>query len=253
MEKIEEARKKLIEISMDKKIEIAPRSSPDLLSLLLEESEPQLILACLDNPHVNENQVFTLAKKESTPAEVIEKIAKNRAWLRSIKLQKELVTHPHTPISIAMEFLRNFSFIDIVQFLNARNLQPGLRQFLFEIFRQRISQMGESQRANMLGRVPSDAAQIILEMGGELVLQEGIKFNYIRQYQALKVARSSQSSPKLLTLLYETPPWGQQYEVKWSLLMNDSTPRDIRMKIFRTLSSSDQQRFKKLKRIPGFI
>ncbi len=241
MNRIDKARQKLKTLSLQQRIAMAPRSTLDLLDLLLEEKNPQLILAALDNSHITQKILVAIVRDMSTPAEVLEKIAKNKVWMRSMKLQMEVIKNPHTPVSLALGYLGSLTIMDLVHLLGtASNLQPGLRQRMMDIFRQRISQVGEEQRVQLLGRGPSDVTQIIIDIGGDRVLSQAIKYNYIRQYHALRIARSYQSSPKILSQLYETAPWGQQYEIRWALINNENTPRDIRLRIFRSLSKADQ-------------
>ncbi|OQY28028.1 MAG: hypothetical protein B6244_08795 [Candidatus Cloacimonetes bacterium 4572_55] len=250
--RIAQARKKLKRLPVEQKIAIAPRSSPELLDLLLELKNPQVTLAALDNPNMNEKKILWIVRDLSTSAEVLDKIGQNKIWMRLVKIHIEMVKNPNIPKSLAMQLLSGFSIIDLVYLLGAsRGMQPGMRQRMLDIFRQRISQAGEEQRTQLLGRGPSDVTQIIVDLGGDRVLSYAIRYNHIRQYHAIKIAKGYQSSPKLLTLLFETPPWGQQYDVRLSLLMNDNTPRDIRLKVFRGLTKADQENFRRKHRARG--
>lgn len=254
MSLVAKARAKLKKMPMQQKVSLAPRSTPDLLELLLEESQPQITLAALDNPHITEKQVLNIVRSGATTTEVLEKIAQNKEFTRSVAMQLELIKNPKTPQSLSLELLKSLNIMDIMNLLGrTRELQPGLRQRMLDIFKQRISQAGEEQRVQMLGRGPSDVTQIIIELGGERVLTHAIRHNHLRQYHALRIARSVQSTPKILTMLFDTPPWGQQYEVRWALINNDNTPRDIRIKIFRSLPRADQERFRKSRHARGLF
>ncbi len=247
--KVIQARKKLKALPLEKKIALASRSAPDLLMVLLDEKQGPVIQAALNNPHLNPDHIQRMVQNPSTPAEVLEAISQKKEWIRPYRVQMELIKNPHTPISIAIEFVRVMGLTELTSLLGAQGLQPGLRQRMFDLFRQKISQLGEVHRASLLDRVPSDAAQIIIELGGEQVLTTAIRNNHLRQHQAIRIARSSQSTPKILTLLFETPPWGQQYEVRWTLINNDNTPNDVRLKIHRTLTQADKKRLKQNKKL----
>lgn len=249
--KIELAREKLRALPIDQKVELARRGNVDVINLLLDEKQPAIYGAVIDNPQVNENHLLHIVRDIVTPGEVMAKVAENHVWMRSYKMQMEVIKHPHTPIALAIGLVRNQGMTELMGLLGTQNLQPGLRQRMFDLFRQKVTQMGEVQRVSLLGRVPPDAAQIIIDLGGEKVLTEAIRNNHLRQYSAMRIARSSQSSPKILTLLFDTPPWGQQYEVRWALINNDNTPPDVKLKIHRTLSQADKQRLRKNKRLTG--
>ncbi len=245
MSELEEVREQLKKTPLDQRIVLASYSKPELLELLLEDKHPLVMLSALDNPHLTEQRVQLMAQDAATPAEVLEKIAKNRAWMKTIKMQMAMIRNPHTPLSIAIEYLSGLTLMDLVHLLSGSGgMQPGLRQRMMDLFRQRATQLGDEQRIQLLGR-GADISQILIDLGGAKVLAHAIKSGHLRQYQAVKLANSYQTPPQILMMLFDTPPWGQQFEVKWALLSNDNTPRDIQMRVYRSLSKSDQEKFKR--------
>ncbi len=238
-------------IPLDQKVALVPKSAPALLELLIMEGNPEIALAALSSPFISEAFLIKIAGQPTMTPGVLGKISENRKWMRSPKLQLEIIKNPQTPISLAGDVLEQIDLNDLLTLTSGQKLQAGLRQHLFDLIQQRLNKMSDEQKAHLLGRVSSDVAGAIIRRGGYKVFAHAIQYNYLREADAVKIANSSESTPRILTMLFESRPWGKKFDIRWGLLNNNNTPLDIRIKIYYTLTKADKRNFRRHKRLPG--
>lgn len=242
---------KLKTIPLAEKIKLTPRSSAELLELLIDENHPSILKAALSNPQITDSHVLQILQQSAISPEIISILGQNRNLYSGLRIKREIIKHPKTSLELAAAIMQEMALMDLLPLTRGTRLQTGLKQHLFNIIQQRLNQLSEEELILLLGKVSPDLASSIIRRGGEKLLSYAIEHHHLREADAVRLANSSESSPKVLTLLFETPPWGKKFDVRWGLLNNTNTPLDIRIKIYKTLTNADKQNFRRHKRLPG--
>ena len=81
---------------------IAREASQQDLAMLVHEKDETVLLALLDNPHLDESHLRVLLERLDTPERVLSGIALQTKWLASEAVRFGLAAHPHAPRQVAM-------------------------------------------------------------------------------------------------------------------------------------------------------
>lgn len=79
------------------KLTLARRGTAAIAEALLKEGQPQVVAACLDNPHLKEGALHQFINSAAATAETISQIARHNRWQHRPELQQAILKNPRTP------------------------------------------------------------------------------------------------------------------------------------------------------------
>jgi len=79
------------------KLTLARRGTAAVVEVLLREGQPQVVEACLDNPHLKEGAVYQFLTSGTASAETISIVARNSRWKGRPNIKLAILKHPRTP------------------------------------------------------------------------------------------------------------------------------------------------------------
>jgi hypothetical protein len=88
---------RLATIELGQKLTLARRGSGKILAALIQQGEPQVLTAALDNPHLKEVAILTFLRSGKTTATTISQIARHSRWSHRHSLRLAILKHRHTP------------------------------------------------------------------------------------------------------------------------------------------------------------
>lgn len=79
------------------KLTLARRGTAAVVEALLREGTPQLVEACLDNPHLKEGSVHQFITSAAATAETISTVARSSRWKGRPNIRLAILKNPRTP------------------------------------------------------------------------------------------------------------------------------------------------------------
>ena len=98
-------KERLPELESGEKISMAHSAPTGVLSKLALENDDKIIRALLRNPRLREQEVIAIVRRESTSGLVLRVVALSERWVHRPSVRKALVSHPNTPIHVALSLL----------------------------------------------------------------------------------------------------------------------------------------------------
>jgi hypothetical protein len=120
-------KEKIPELRMGEKITLARLATPTVVLVLLADSEPRVLEACLENPRLRETDLLGVLRRPDVPVPLIEAAARSRRWLDSYGARLELAVQPRTPLAIALGQLSSLLKRDLVRVAGTAGLRPLVR------------------------------------------------------------------------------------------------------------------------------
>jgi hypothetical protein len=114
-------------MKIGEKIQLARRGSREIRSILIRDSNREVMLTVLENPKITESEVEILAKQRTSPDEVLRTIAKKREWLRNHLILYALITNPKTPTAIALRCMPALKLKDLLPLEKNKNVHGAVR------------------------------------------------------------------------------------------------------------------------------
>ncbi|MDA8172829.1 MAG: hypothetical protein M0Z48_13490 [Nitrospiraceae bacterium] len=96
---------KIQRLSVGEKIRVSMRAGKEARSLLLKDSNRQVVLGVIGNPKVTASEIEMAARMRSIPEEALREIARSREWMKNYDVVHNLVTNPKTPAGVAVGLL----------------------------------------------------------------------------------------------------------------------------------------------------
>lgn len=106
---------------------LAMRGGREVRSILLKDTNKQIVLAALANPKITESEVEIFAHSRSIPDDALRAITKNRDWMKSYGVLLAVITNPKTPAGIAIPLLSSLKLKDLATIEKNKNVAEALR------------------------------------------------------------------------------------------------------------------------------
>jgi hypothetical protein len=114
-------------LRMGEKLQLALRGSHEIRSILLRDTNPQVMNAVLNNPKITDTEIELLAKQKTTSIDIIREIASKKEWVKNYQIVFALVTNSKTPIGIALKHIKILRVKDLAKLGIDKNVPDAIR------------------------------------------------------------------------------------------------------------------------------
>jgi hypothetical protein len=114
-------------LSVSEKRLLAMRGGREVRSILVKDTNKQIVMAVLENPKLTDSEVEIMAHSRSIPDEALRVIAKNKEWMKNYGVLLAIVTNPKTPAGLAIPLLSSLKTRDIATMEKNKNVAEALR------------------------------------------------------------------------------------------------------------------------------
>ena len=118
---------KIQSLSVGERLQLALKGSREIRSILVKDSNKQVMLSVLENQKITETEVEMIAKSRSVPEDALRTISKNREWLKNYAIKFGLVTNPKTPPGISVTFISSLKAKDLALLDKNKNVPELVR------------------------------------------------------------------------------------------------------------------------------
>lgn len=127
----------ILGMSVPQKIRLAMLGNREARKMLAHDRNQIVPKAVLRSPKLTDSEILTFAQERSTPEDIILAICKNRIWVKKYPIRLALVSHPKTPLSIAVQFLGYLHDKDLQALSRDKNISSALAQIAWQVFAKR--------------------------------------------------------------------------------------------------------------------
>jgi hypothetical protein len=114
-------------LSVGERLQLALKGGREIRSILVKDSNKQVMLSVLENQKITESEVELIAKSRQVPEEALRIISKNREWLKNYAITFALATNPKTPPGISVTLISSLKVKDLVLLDKNRNVPELVR------------------------------------------------------------------------------------------------------------------------------
>jgi hypothetical protein len=119
------------------KITLARRATSDVVEALLQEGNPHLMDACLDNPRIRESALFRFLNGPTASAETISSIARHPRWKSRPNLKMAILKNGRTPQIWFTVFLPTLPLVEVKNLRVSGRLGAAQKQCVEEELKRR--------------------------------------------------------------------------------------------------------------------
>lgn len=119
------------------KLTLARRGTPTLLAELMKSGEPQVVAACLANPHLRESAIIQFLQSKNSLAETISMVARHQRWKTRPNIRHAILKNHKTPGVWFTLFLPQLPLPDVKALLLSHRLSPAQKALVKEELQRR--------------------------------------------------------------------------------------------------------------------
>lgn len=118
---------KIQKMKMGERIHLALRGSKEIRSILLRDTNKEVMLKVLENPKITVSELELIAKQRTSSEEVLRAISAKRDWVKNYSIILALVTNPKTPVRISLRHISGLRKKDLLAIEKNRNMPDAVR------------------------------------------------------------------------------------------------------------------------------
>ena len=227
---------------------MAPAESPreralvatgEELAALLHHHAPDVLLALLDNPALDETQVCLLLERKDLPAEILETVAGRKPLLKNYRVKRGLVFHPRTPRLVGLRLIRELYPMDLVQLALAPAALPELKVNAEEQLISRLPQLPLGQKITLARRGPARVAGALLAEGHPQILEAVLDNSYLTEAGVLKALSREKLPQAVVQAIAHHRKWSCVYNVRLALVRHPASTLSTILAYLPQLTVSD--------------
>jgi hypothetical protein len=109
---------------------LAKKAAGNVLLKLLQDSDPDVVQLCLNNPRLVEGLLYKVISRTDTVAETIRLIAEHPNWSSRSLIRFSLARNAHTPLSLSVRFLQGMKIMDLRELYADPSLPVTIKPFV---------------------------------------------------------------------------------------------------------------------------
>ena len=219
--------------------ERARTATGEELASLLHHHSPDVLLALLDNPVLDETQLCLLLDRKDLPTEVLEEVARRKPLLKNYRVKRALAFHPRTPRLASLRLIRELYLMDLVQLTILPGISAELKRNAEEQLVARLPQLPLGQKITLARRGTARVAGALLAEGHAQVLSVVLDNGSLTEAQVLKALSRERLPVGVVTAIAQHRKWSHTYNVRLALVRHPSSTLSTILAYLPELTVSD--------------
>jgi hypothetical protein len=219
--------------------ERARTAAGEELAALLHHHSPDVLLALLDNPALDETQLCLLLDRKDLPTEILEEVARRKPLLKNYRVKRALAFHPRTPRLASMRLIRELYLMDVVQLTLLPGISAELKRIAEEQLIARLPQLPLGQKVTLSRRGTARVAGALLAEGHAQVLSVVLDNPQLTEAQVLKALSRDRLPLGVIKAIAQHRKWSHTYNVRLALVRHPSSTLSTILGYLPELTVSD--------------
>ena len=219
--------------------ERARTAAGEELASLLHHHSPDVLLALLDNPALDETQLCLLLDRKDLPTEILEEVARRKPLLKNYRVKRALAFHPRTPRLASMRLIRELYLMDVVQLTLLPGISAELKRIAEEQLIARLPQLPLGQKVTLSRRGTARVAGALLAEGHAQVLSVVMDNPQLTEAQVLKALSRDRLPLSVIKAIAQHRKWSHTYNVRLALVRHPSSTLSTILGYLPELTVSD--------------
>jgi hypothetical protein len=209
------------------------------LASLLHHPSPDVLLALLDNPSLDDTQLCLLLNRKDLPTEILEEIARRKPLLKNYPVKRALAFHPRTPRLVNLRLIRELYLMDLVQLTLLPGTSTELKRIAEEQLVARLPQLPLGQKITLARRGTARVAGALLAEGHTQVLSIALDNPGLTEAQVLKALSRENLPVGVVKAVAQHRKWSHTYNVRLALVRHPGSTLSTILAYLPELTVSD--------------
>jgi hypothetical protein len=209
------------------------------LASLLRHHSPDVLVALLDNPTLDETQLCLLLNRKDIPSELLEEVIRRKPLLKNYRVKRALAFHPRTPRLANLRLIRELYLMDLMQLTLLPGTSAELKRVAEEQLVARLPQLPLGQKITLARRGTARVAGALLAEGHTQVLSITLDNPGLTEAQVLKALARANLPPGVVKAVAQHRKWSHTYNVRLALVRHPNSTLSTVLAYLPELTVSD--------------
>ena len=114
-------------LNVSQRMRLATKASRLERQVLLRDNSPQVLMALVANPRIDEQEVRDLVRSPHAASGVLQHVAKDRRWSANYEIRLSLIKNPKTPTPLAQRLLPSLRTPDLQTLAKSPNVREAIK------------------------------------------------------------------------------------------------------------------------------
>jgi hypothetical protein len=166
----------------------------------------------LEGP-LTEDLALSLLKQPNLRPEILAKISKNSALMKSRKLKLALVAHPKTPRHLLLPLLRHLFTFDLMRVALMPTIAADIKISAEESLINRLKKLSVGEKLSLARRASGRVAASLLEEPDRLVIDAALQNSRLTETAIIKQLTRRKTNQILVEAICNHPKWKLRPEI----------------------------------------
>jgi hypothetical protein len=207
-------------------------------------------LACAP---LTEDIALALLERSDLSPDVLERISKASAAVKSRKVKLALVEHPKTPRQISMPIVRHLFTFELMQVAVTPVTPADVKLAAEEALIHRLETVSSGEKLTLARMASGRVAGELLLNGEPRVITTALDNPRLTEGVVFKTLMRPDATAALVHAVCHHPKWSLRREVRLALLRNENTPLARALEFAHSLPAAQVRELLQTSRLPANI
>jgi hypothetical protein len=201
----------------------------------IQSDAHDVLMAAVSNQALNEDLALNLLKRADLRGDVLERLSKNAAVMKSRRVKLALVEHPKTPRQVSLPMVRHLFTFDLVQLALAPVAPADVKTAADMTLCNRMKAIPSGERLSLAHRASGRVASALLMDAETRVVHAALDNSRLTEAYVVKAVMCSEATANLIHAICQHSKWSVRREVRVALLRNQHAPMARAVEFARSL------------------
>jgi hypothetical protein len=135
---------KISKLTVGERVKLAMLGNKEERSLLIRDGSRVVYAAVMASPKLTDQEVETIASMKNVQEGVLREVARNRKFIKSYTVMKNLVNNPRCPMDLSLNFIKNLLPPDLKALSMNKGVPETVRKLALRSFKEKTGKKGEN-------------------------------------------------------------------------------------------------------------
>ncbi len=213
-----------IDQNLSLRLHQALTADKDELFCLLAGQPPEVLLAALRNPALDEHHLLALLKQRGLPEEVFSAVYAAKRLQVNSAVKFALVINPETPAHIVSTLLPQLTLFDLVKICQITGVSPDHRVAAERCIIQRLSSQPLGNKITLARRGTAAVVDALLREGTPQLMEACLDNPHLKEGSVHQFITGPTSTAGTISIVARNGRWKSRPNIRLAILKNPRTP-----------------------------
>jgi hypothetical protein len=204
---------------------LKPASDQDFsLEVAVRSTSTEVLLSASSDAALSEELALALLSRGDLPTEVLDRLSRNAAVMKSRKVKLALLQHPKTPRHVSLPMIRHLFTFDLMQVALTPVVAADLKAAADEALIHRLEKISAGEKLSLARRASGRVAGELLRDGDARVMQAALENSHLTEAAVAKAIVRPTAASNFIEAVANHGKWSLRQEIRMALLRNAHTP-----------------------------